>query len=32
VNYDDLLSASDPTAVIEKLYEEIYRAISPLVG
>lgn len=32
VNYDDLLSTSDPTAVIEKLYEEIYRAISPLVG
>ena len=31
VNYDDLLGANDPVSTIEALYEEIYRAISPLV-
>jgi uncharacterized protein with PIN domain len=32
VDYDDLLGVSDPLAVIEALYDEIYRAISPFVS
>jgi hypothetical protein len=31
VYYDNLLGESDPAAAIEKLYDEIYQAISPLV-
>ena len=31
VHYDDLIISNDPEAVIEELYNEIYRAVSPFL-